>query len=259
MNNRLRILLVAANPKDTLKVALEEELRRLRKLMSDNVQMGNAEVMVAWAARALDLRDAVRENQPHIVHFAGHGSYEGIWLEDDEGNSQLLSKDCLSLILSASDQLRLVVLNACATAPQTEALRRSVDYVVGTPAPIEESVALNFTSQFYRGLAVGDKIRDAFCHAQEGLGGSQHDRYQLFVRDEVDGSEPLLPGFVDEVVNFRAKKVEGTTEVANTFNIGEIGTLTHQPGNKRSQVNADMETSSGNVRVGNTVNYITSK
>ena len=252
MNNRLRILIVAANPKDTLKVNLEDELRRLRKKMSDNVQIGNAEVMVTWAANALALQNDVRENQPHIVHFAGHGSHEGIWLEDDEGNSQLLSKDDLSSILSASDQLRLVVLNACATAPQTEALRRSVKYVVGTRTPIEDSVALSFTSQFYHGLAVGDRIREAFCHAQKKLGGSHQERYQLFVRDDADESEPLLPDFVDEVINLSAGTLDGTTEVANAFYEGDIGTLTREQGNIRRQVNVDVETSNGILRISNT-------
>src|ERR1700752_369555 len=113
MNERLRLLVVAAKPKDMTKLALDDELRRLRNKMTDNVEIGNAEVMVTWAARPLDLQTAVRENRPHVLHFAGHGSREGIWLEDDEGNGQLLSKESLSLILSASPELRLVVLNAC--------------------------------------------------------------------------------------------------------------------------------------------------
>ena len=236
MNDRLRILIVAANPKDLDRLHLREELTQLRNRMNDNVEHGNAEVLVEWAARAFDLQSAVRKNRPHIVHFAGHGNHEGIWLEDDEGKSQLLSKESLPLILGASPDLRLVVLNACATASQTEALRRTVEYVVGTPAPIKDSVALDFTTHFYRGLAVGDKIRDAFCQAQERLGGYDHERYQLFVREDVDEGKPLIPPSAHRVT--RAQVEELNTDLfegANRINEG-IRSPGRETGNQRSEL-----------------------
>lgn len=264
MNDRLRILIVAANPKDMHRLDLREELARLRNGMKDNEEIGNAEVLVEWAARAPDLQSAVRKNRPHIVHFAGHGNREGIWLEDDEGMSHLLGKESLPLILSASPDLRLVVLNACATAPQIEALRRSVEYVVGTQCPVRDSVALDFTTHFYRDLARGHKVRDAFCHAQESVGthGHEHiDRYELFVRQDVDESKPLIPPFVQERAIAHIKNLTTDTfELANTFNEGTGEVSMHEAGNQRKEASYHGE----NVKaktfcIGNTINRLTSK
>lgn len=260
MKDRLGILIVAANPKDTLKLELKEELRRLRNRMSDNVEIGNAELLVAWAARPPDLQTAVRENRPQIVHFAGHGSRDGVWLENDEGNSQLLSKESLTLILGASPELRLVVLNACATAWQTEALRGFVEYVVGTPALIEDSVALDFTSHFYRGLAVGNTVRDAFYNAQKKLGIQNQERYQLFVRDDVDESKPLIPPFDQDKIKIRLGDLTttGAVEVTGTLNEGEIGA--REVANKRSEIDFSAQTVSAETfRVAGEINRLTSK
>lgn len=259
MNDRLRILIVAANPKDMHRLDLREELTQLRNGMKDNQDIGNAEVLVEWAARAHDLQSAVRKNRPHIVHFAGHGSHEGIWLEDDEGNSRLLSKETLPLILSASPDLRLVVLNACATAPQIEALKRSVEFVVGTQCSVRDSVALDFTTHFYRGLAGGQKVRDAFWHAQERVGTHVHeqlDRYELFVRDGVDESKPLIPPFVQEIAITHIKNLTTETfELANTFNEGVGDMSTHQAGNQKKEASYSGDNvNTKSFRLGNTIN-----
>lgn len=258
MNDRLRILIVAANPKDLDRLHLREELTQLRNRMNDNVEHGNAEVLVEWAARPLDLVKAVRKNRPHIVHFAGHGNHEGIWLEDDEGKSQLLSKESLSLILSSSPDLRLVVLNACATAWQTEALRQSVDYVVGTTIPIADSVALDFTSHFYRGLAVGEKVRDAVFQAQKSLGSYHTERYQLFVRKDVDEGKPLIPALVQKRIKVRVGDV--TTRnliVTDTLNEGEVNFQAREEANSKSEIdfgaqNVDAETFSVSRQINRT-------
>jgi hypothetical protein len=150
------------------------------------------------------------------------------------------------------------VLNACATAPQIEALKRSVEFVVGTQSPVRDSVALNFTTHFYRGLAAGQKVRDAFCHAEESVGthGHEHvDRYELFVRDGVDESKPLIPPFVQEKASGHVKNLTTETfELANTFNEG-VGGSTHDSGNQRKEASYRGENVNAKTfRIGNTIN-----
>ena len=102
----LRILMLAANPIDRNRLALTEEYRLLRGKLFDNIDAGSCDLRVEWAARAADLKRALRETQPHIVHFSGHGGDEHISLEDEERKSRPLSKTNLQLLFNSSRNQR---------------------------------------------------------------------------------------------------------------------------------------------------------
>lgn len=198
MSEPLRILFLAANPTDNVRLRLEDEYRLLRNRMHDNAEASNCELRVEFAARPAELQMALLEYKPHVVHFAGHGNGEGICLETDEGKTCAVSAEQLITLLSlARRHVRLVVLNACRTAPQTEALGRLVDFVVGTAAPIADDAAVRFTADFYRVLAVGGTVRDAYMSAkgelQKGGEGRPAPQYELLTRQGADESKPLLP------------------------------------------------------------------
>jgi hypothetical protein len=227
MNERLRILVLTANPVNMPQLQLRDEHRLLRNKMHDNEEMGNCEILVETAARLTDVERALKTEQPHIVHFAGHGTDDCICLEDDKGTSRPLSKEQLSkLFNSASGSLRVVVLNACYSASQMEGLSRLVDYIIGTTSPVSDYAALCFAADFYRGLAVGDGVREAFHQAQgklaDGGGKTQADLYQLLVRAGADETRPLLPPFADNQVTVDvAEEISAQDiDVANTLREG---------------------------------------
>jgi hypothetical protein len=197
MTEPLRILVLAANPLETNRLALDAEHRLLRNKMRDNAAAGNCELLVEWAARLKDLKDRLASHDPHVVHFAGHGTRDGISLEDDDGNGSPVTKEQLAdLFRSSGGHLRLVVLNACFSAVQAEAINQAVDYVVGTTAPVADDVAVRFAAHFYEELATGKTVREAHLKSQVGLTSDrrpQIDQYELLVRSGTDDSKPLLP------------------------------------------------------------------
>lgn len=197
MTEPLRVLVLAANPLKTDRLALEAEHRLLRNKMSDNSEAGNCELLFQWATRFKDLRQSLTSHQPHVVHFAGHGTRDGICLEDDDGNSSPVTKEQLAeLFRSAAEHLRLVVLNACFSAVQAEAISQVVDYVVGTTAAVSDDVAVRFAAHFYEALATGQTVRDAHYKSQIGLARDRQERlgqYELLVRSGTDETRPLLP------------------------------------------------------------------
>lgn len=197
MTEPLRILVLAANPLTTSKLALEAEHRLLRNKMSDNSEIGNCELLFQWAARFKDLKQGLTSHRPHVVHFAGHGTRDGICLEDDDGNTSPVAKEQLADLFQASgEHLRLVVLNACYSAVQAEAIGEVVDYVVGTTAPVADDVAVRFAAHFYEALATGETVRDAHYKSQIGLARDRQERlgqYELLVRSGTDETRPLLP------------------------------------------------------------------
>jgi hypothetical protein len=264
MTERLRILLLTANPMNRPRLDLESEHRLLRNMMHDNEEMGNCELLVEWAARPTDLLVALQKYKPHIVHFAGHGNDGGICLEDDEGMNQLLSKEQLSMLFSLSaGRLRLVVLNACLSAPQAERLGQIVDYVVGTRTSIADDVAVRFTAHFYQALAVGKTVREAFHQASGKLAGggekAQAEQYELLIRDGADESKPLLPPFASRITRVEADELTAKQDIniGNVFNkgLGGFAARSVSQQNTRDELDARI----GRVEAGGSINIMNEK
>src|SRR6266852_3036665 len=120
MAERVKILFLAANPKDSSKLRLDEEIREIRGQVRAAEFRDSFELLSRWAVRPLDLLQALNEVQPHIVHFSGHGNRMAeLILEDDYGNTKPTSEAALvSLFKTVKDNIRLVVLNACHSEAQ---------------------------------------------------------------------------------------------------------------------------------------------
>jgi hypothetical protein len=106
-----------------------------------------------------------------IVHFIGHGSADGLALEDEFGREQLVPVADLVAAFKNS-RARLLVLNACETRTLTEALQHTgIPSVIGTHTPIADEAAKIFSETFYSRLALGQSLQTAFTEAQEILTG----------------------------------------------------------------------------------------
>lgn len=259
MSNPLRILMLAASPKDLGKLALEQEHVLLRNRMRQNLEAANCELLFEWAVRPLDLQLALKNNKPHVIHFAGHGNREGIWLEDDEGKSLPLSKEVLAVLLDAGrPELRLVMLNACSSTQQLDKLREVVDFIIGTRAPVLDEVALCFTAHFYESVAVGNGVRDAFLKAQGKLadGGARQlaENYELLIREGADGNDSLLPPFVDNDQTVNLGTLRGEGDFANVIHdgIGSSSIDTSQR-NQRNRQETNAERTVGKFRFANEI------
>ena len=230
----LRILMLAANPIDRYRLALTDEYRLLRGMVYPNSEAGACDLHVEWAARPEDLHRALVEFKPHIVHFSGHANNEVICLEDDERKSHALSKMELGLLFSHTRSwLRVVVLNGCHSAPQAGSLIELVDFIVGTNIPVPDQIALQFTSDFYRAIAKGGTVREAFKKAQKN---TPPGAYELIVRPGADETTPLLPPIVTKKKTVAAGVIE-TREFNFADTIQEGQNTTYAEPVSRNQTN----------------------
>ena len=117
-----------------------------------------------WAARPDDLQQALLEVRPHILHFSGHGTdAEEIVLVDDQGTPKPVAKDALKQLLAVlKDNIQLVVLNACYSRPQGEAIVECIDCAIGMNRAIGDNAAILFAGSFYRALGFGRSVEEAF-------------------------------------------------------------------------------------------------
>ena len=126
-----------------------------------------------------------------------------------------LSKSALVDIVKACNQenIRVVVLNACHTRPQAEALSEVVDCVISMNRAISDIGAITFAASFYGALAFGRSVENAFDQGLARLraeGISEIETPELMVRAGVDASTLILVGPRDEAVISRMDLRWGT-------------------------------------------------
>jgi hypothetical protein len=158
------ILFLAANPSDTTRLRLGDEVRAIDQALRQAAYRDQFDLRQHWAVRMTDLQELLLRHQPHIVHFSGHGSPEGrLLFEDPSGRALAARPDALSRLFAIlTDNVRCVVLNACYSEPQAQAIAAHIDCVVGMPAEIADAASIGFAASFYRALAYGRDVETAF-------------------------------------------------------------------------------------------------
>lgn len=158
------ILFLAANPRSSDRLALDEELRAIEERLNAAKHRDAFHCKAKWAVRPDDLQDALLREEPTVVHFSGHGAGElGIILHDDDGDEIVVPAEALRHLFSVlKGNIRLVVLNACYSDEQARAIAREIDFVVGMKSQINDVAARKFAGSFYRALGFGRSIKTAF-------------------------------------------------------------------------------------------------
>lgn len=153
------ILFFAANPRKLPKLGIEEEIRDIQNGLLHTRDY--LDFRSFPAARPHDLQVALQAYRPAYVHFSGHGAGEpGIILEGG-----MVSGETLAALFKLFPEVRCVLLNACYSAEQAEAIVQHVDYVVAMENVISDSAALAFSKAFYQAIAAREPVDFAFEYA----------------------------------------------------------------------------------------------
>lgn len=163
-SDKIKILFLAASPTNTTHLQLDKEHREIGDRLQKTKYRDSFQLESKWAVRVGDLSAHLMEHKPNIVHFSGHGSkaHELIFLNNtDEAHS--VSAERLSKLFSVlKDNIRCVVLNACYSEGQAQAIAQHIDCVIGMSDAIGDDSAIVFAAHFYQALAYGRSIQDAF-------------------------------------------------------------------------------------------------
>jgi hypothetical protein len=173
-NGELRILLLSASPqtfdripwpdiRDGLMQVFDNVAPNLEVVADNDVPQAPMYLRIINAATQTIVRRSIRDNNPHIVHFVGHGTDKGIALIDGPSNRPvMMDGNAFGAALQQADACRLVILSACDTAnPQT---MDPVNETIGTFAEqiVRNAVPAVIASQ----MVINDGTIATFC---EGL------------------------------------------------------------------------------------------
>lgn len=191
------ILFLAANPKDTSRLRLDQELRDIAEGLQRARQRDHFTLKQQLAVRPRDIRRAMLDVNPQIIHFSGHGAGEqGLVFEDDMGNTKFVEGAALAgLFALFADQISCVVLNGCYSEEQAKAIARHIPYVIGMSQAIGDQAAIAFAVGFYDALGAGRNVEFAYqlgCNAIQMEGIPEH-LTPVLLKQQADANSPGQP------------------------------------------------------------------
>lgn len=147
----LRILVIVSSPKNLPELNTEKEIADIQNALDDAIRDDKVRLDFLEEATLDSLQDALREVEPHVIHYMGHGAFgrlcarcgwlnhpradacEGcrndlenveptsyLALEDDEGRANNVGAQQIAPLLHAARNLRFVFLSSCQGARTNE-------------------------------------------------------------------------------------------------------------------------------------------
>lgn len=198
---KIKILFFAADPirgrPDGIPLELLEELRKIKEQVSRARYDHRLYFEPHGAARAEDLLEFLEHTDARVVHFSGHGGRHGLSLVAPDGYSvhHVNAAALRRVFREYHGPVRLVVLSACSSDAEAQAVADIVGCAIGTSSTISDEAAITFNSRFYRALANGYSVERAFEHARTVLhvyNVPESEYPELFVREGVDPVDLVL-------------------------------------------------------------------
>ncbi|MBW4448736.1 MAG: CHAT domain-containing protein [Spirirestis rafaelensis WJT71-NPBG6] len=160
----VKILFLAADPSDEARLRLLQELRDIRERLQLSKERDRFKLESRESVRVGDITQAIFDVDPQIVHFSGHGTSTGeLHFESLQGKSQPVQADALAALFGlVAEKIDCVVLNACYSKIQAQAIAEHIRFVIGMNQAIGDKGAIAFSVGFYKALAANRSIEEAY-------------------------------------------------------------------------------------------------
>jgi WD40 repeat protein/energy-coupling factor transporter ATP-binding protein EcfA2 len=187
-----KILILAANPLNTVRLSLEREIAEIRNTLQLSANHDRFTVEARSTIRQNELQQYLYDIKPQIVHFSGHGmsgetasndllssrkftviadnKLAGLMFEDEHGQAQVVSGIVLANLFALfSTEVVCVVLNACYSIEQAQEIIKYIPYVVCMKREIGDIAARKFSQGFYRAIWDDRSIEEAFASGNNAI------------------------------------------------------------------------------------------
>ncbi len=181
----LTIVLASASPAHDVRLRVDQEFRQINEKLRGSRHRDRLRIIQVPAVRFEDLRTALMEHEPDILHLSCHGEPDGsLRFESTDTGAQIVpKKNFIKLLRALGNNLRLVVINACHSAELARDIPPTVPVSVGMSDSILDRDAIDFAVAFYEALAFGKPVRTAFDAALAGLDEEGDQIPQFFTTD----------------------------------------------------------------------------
>lgn len=179
----LRILVVVSAPDNVPPLDYDTERQNIENGLQTMLSTRSVELVYELDANRPQLLQRMQTDDVHVLHFVGHGSYQNnigyVYLEGPQNRPDPVEAEQFAQILSASNTLRLVTLNACSTAFEhaqhgfssvaSLLVRKGLPAVIAMRNAIDDRVAVAFSKHLYGTLAGGEAVDVALTRTRQQL------------------------------------------------------------------------------------------
>lgn len=158
------ILFLASDPSDASRLRLAQELRDIQEKLQMAAMRDKFNLKQRMSVRPVDISQAILDEEPRIVHFSGHGTSAGeLCFEDELGRAKTVNPEALGALFElVAEHVDCVLMNACFSAVQADAIARHIKHVIGMSKEIGDKAAISFAIGFYQALGAGKSIEEAY-------------------------------------------------------------------------------------------------
>lgn len=160
LQKKTRVLILAADPIYQPRLDDCEEV----KLINDQLMRRDYlfKPIIEVAFRKKELVRFIKDYTPNVIHFIGHGDFDGeLKIKGDDDDEYISPKTLEQILNLIKKELKCVFLNACYTEETAEQIKNSADCIIGMRGRIDDDVAKYFAEGFYIGAVKGDNVVDA--------------------------------------------------------------------------------------------------
>lgn len=217
IEGQINLLVLISNP---LNLSNEERLQiEIEKSYIANAVSSSDNIKITFENKASlkNIQDLLDNNDFHIIHYIGHGSYSEdddkgyLILEDDNGNKKPVDNETISKLFSGYPEIKLVVLSGCQTAKtssnksfrdlSTPLIAKGIPSVISMQYPIIDESAVALARKLYTGISSGKPIDKSITDA----------RKELLIKSEsnsVDFGTPVLYTTNPDSIVLKTEKIE---------------------------------------------------
>ena len=162
----MRVLIIFSNPPGQTPLRLDREDKLLASLARRHEQGVTVERL--HASEVDDIHHLILGNHYDVIHFSGHGSPSGIFLDRSnlQPGAELITAPRLRSLLALANMPPLVVVFLCCYSDEAiTTLADVAPFVITAVGLVDDEACLHFTAGLYERLFVGSGVASAFDHA----------------------------------------------------------------------------------------------
>jgi hypothetical protein len=162
-----KVLILYSSPSTLDRLRLDREHKRIDQALKQ-IGHSSSEVLRRHAVTVLDVTRELSGQRFEVLHFSGHGSSDGLYVESASGNAaELLDAAKLARIVRETQpNLAAIVLMSCYSSDLLYHFTICAPYIVSVYGQADDDAAIEFVGIFYEEYLRSRSVVGAFNLAQ---------------------------------------------------------------------------------------------
>jgi len=177
--------------------------------------------------------------QPHLVHFCGHCTEDGLQFINPDNSEEKDSVDISNFLTLNSDKgIECIFFNCCDSNTFAKKASYSIQFAIGADGEIDEIYSKNMAARFYQTLSLGQDIGKAFLLARSLHQEMNYVAYrngesiENSIQDDIKGGN--FATFIENLKETNIPSKDAEKKLKNAIDVTKKLINTIETGNKKA-------------------------